>query len=188
MTPILIAGPGVEPVSVAEMRAYLRLDDEAEDELVAALITAARLLVEAACGRQLVEQTWRILLDRWPQGRILRLPLSPLIRVDRVRVFDASGAPSDVSAALYRVEASSDPPRLIVDATAPEPGLAAQGIALDVVVGFGASAGDVPATLRQAVRVLVARWFEHRGDEIDEAAPLPSTLELLVARHRRARL
>jgi len=32
--PVLIAGPAVEPVSLAEMRAYLRLDDGAEDDLV----------------------------------------------------------------------------------------------------------------------------------------------------------
>lgn len=51
MNPILIAGPAVEPVTVAEMRAFLRLDDAAEDELVAVLITTARHRVEAASGR-----------------------------------------------------------------------------------------------------------------------------------------
>ncbi len=40
MVPIAIDGPAVEPVSIAEMRAYLRLDDGAEDELVAALVKA----------------------------------------------------------------------------------------------------------------------------------------------------
>ena len=43
MTPLLIAGPAVEPVTLAAMRDYLRLDDTAEDDLVAALIKAARL-------------------------------------------------------------------------------------------------------------------------------------------------
>ena len=41
MTPIPMDGPAVEPVSAPDMRAYLRLDDGAEDELVAALIRAA---------------------------------------------------------------------------------------------------------------------------------------------------
>src|SRR5215210_3134221 len=104
MTPLLIAGPAVEPVALAEMRAYLRLDDEAEDDLVAALVTAARLVVEAASGRQLVEQTWRLVLGRWPCGRAVLLPLSPLIRVERVRVFDHAGAATDLAAALYRAD------------------------------------------------------------------------------------
>lgn len=48
MLPVLVAGPAVEPVSLADMRLYLRLDGTDEDELVAALIAAARLQIEAA--------------------------------------------------------------------------------------------------------------------------------------------
>jgi uncharacterized phiE125 gp8 family phage protein len=187
MTPLLIAGPAVEPVTLAEMRAYLRLDDGGEDDLVAALVKAARLLVEAACGRQLVEQTWRLVLDRWPSGRIVRLPLSPLIRVERVRVFDATGSATDLAPALYRAEGASDPPRVVVESAAPEPGLAAEGIHLDIVVGFGPAAADVPAPLAQAVRLLVARWFENRGDSLGDTA-LPPDVAALVAPYRRARL
>jgi uncharacterized phiE125 gp8 family phage protein len=186
MTPLLIAGPAVEPVTLAEMRAYLRLDDNAEDDLVAALVMAARLLVEAACGRQLVEQTWRLILDRWPYGRVVRLPLSPLIRVERVRVFDAAGAPMDLAPLLYRAEGASDPPRVAVSAAAAEPGLPAEGIHLDVAVGFGPAAADVPAPLAQAIRLLVARWFENRGDAPGTA--LPPDVAALVAPYRRARL
>ena len=119
MIPLLIAGPAVEPVTLAKMRAYLRLDDDAEDDLVAALIKAARLVVEAAAGRQLVEQSWRLTLDRWPCGRAVLLPLSPLIRIERIRVFDRFGAPEDLAAALYRAERASD---IVVESAAPERG------------------------------------------------------------------
>src|SRR3954471_23849895 len=112
MIPLLIAGPAVEPVTLAEMRAYLRLDDEAEDDLVATLVKAARLLVEAASGRQLIEQSWRLVLDRWPARRTLLLPLSPLIRVERVRVFDRDGVGTDLATTLYQAERGCDPPRL----------------------------------------------------------------------------
>ena len=57
MNPILITGPAVEPVTLAEMRAYLRLDDTAEDDLVAALVTTARQCVESASGRMLIIQS-----------------------------------------------------------------------------------------------------------------------------------
>jgi uncharacterized phiE125 gp8 family phage protein len=187
MTPLLIAGPAVEPVSLPEMRAYLRLDDSAEDDLVTALVKAARLVVEAASGRQLVEQTWRLVLDRWPCGRKVLLPLSPLIRVERVRVFDAAGAPTDLASALVRAESASDPPHVVVAAGAPEPGLPAEGIHLDVAVGFGPAPADVPAPLAQGVRMLVARWFENRGDSLGDTA-LPPDVAALVAPYRRARL
>src|SRR3954469_22934060 len=107
MIPLLIAGPAVEPVAVAEMRAYLRLDDGTEDDLVSALVRAARLLVEAASGRQLIEQSWRLVLARWPARRTLLLPLSPLIRIERIRVYDAAGGASDVAAPLFSAHAGS---------------------------------------------------------------------------------
>jgi uncharacterized phiE125 gp8 family phage protein len=71
MNPTLIAGPAAEPVTLADMRAFLRLDDPAEDELVTTLIATARECVEAASGRRLIAQTWRLALDRWPCRRIV---------------------------------------------------------------------------------------------------------------------
>jgi uncharacterized phiE125 gp8 family phage protein len=187
MTPLLIAGPAVEPVTLAAMRDYLRLDDTAEDDLVAALIKAARLLVEASSGRQLIEQSWRITLERWPAGRVVMLPVSPLMRIERLRVYDAAGVGTDLAAPHYRADPASDPPRVIVEQTAPEPGRAGQGIEIDAVAGFGAGAADVPAALTQSIRLLVARWFENRGDAPAEPM-LPPDLAALVAPYRRARL
>jgi uncharacterized phiE125 gp8 family phage protein len=187
MIPLLIAGPAVEPVAVAEMRAYLRLDDGTEDDLVSALVRAARLLVEAASGRQLIEQSWRLVLDRWPARRTLLLPLSPLIRIERIRVYDAAGSASDVAAPLYRAERGCDPPRLALEPGAPEPGRLIDGIEIDLVAGFGAAASDVPAALTQAIRLLAARWFENRGDAVADAR-LPPDIAALVAPYRRARL
>jgi uncharacterized phiE125 gp8 family phage protein len=73
MNPILVEGPAVEPVSLADMKAHLRVDDDAEDALIEGLVKAARLMVEAASRRLLVSQTWRVLLDRWPEGGTLLL-------------------------------------------------------------------------------------------------------------------
>ena len=46
-------------------------------------------------------------------------------------------------------------------------------------VGYGDAAGDVPEPLRQAIRLLVAHWYENRGlvalgdgdDPADDASP-----------------
>src|SRR5690242_18760477 len=62
MTSYLIAGPGEEPVSLAEAKAFARIDGSDEDALVGALIAAARLHVESLTGRALITQTWRLVL------------------------------------------------------------------------------------------------------------------------------
>ncbi len=187
MNPILIDGPAVEPVNVPEMKAYLRVDeDDAQDELIAGLIKAARLTVEAASRRVLIEQRWHVLLDRWPQGATLMLPLSPVIAVDGIRVFDAAGSATEIPPGSIDSDTLGDPPRVTVS-EAPEPGKPRNGIMIDLRAGYGASADAVPATLRLAIKILVAHWFENRGDIPGEQILPPQALALL-APFQRARL
>lgn len=185
MIPIPVAGPAVEPVSPADLASALRTGGE-ELALVASLGRAARLLVEASARLVLMEQTWRLVLDRWPRDRVVRLPLWPVIAVDAVRVHDGTSlAPLDP--ALATLDAAGDPARLLVDPGAPEPARAVGGIEIVLRAGFGAAPAAVPEPLVQAIRLLVGRWFEHRGDALADA-PLPADVAALIAPYRRLRL
>ncbi|CAM5770207.1 head-tail connector protein [Bosea minatitlanensis] len=188
MTPLALEPPAVEPVSLAEARLFLRLDQTEEDELLAMLITAARLLIEAASGRCLIDQHWRIVLDRWPQGAI-RLPLSPVGAILGARVYDALGIARPVDAAALVLDGLADPPLIRLAGELPEIGRAHGAIEIDLRAGYGAAADAVPAPLRQAVLRLAARWFEERGDVAGrDAQALPAEIMALVAPYRRARL
>jgi uncharacterized phiE125 gp8 family phage protein len=186
MIPIFVDGPAVEPVTLPDMKAYLRLDDDGQDDLVSGLIKAARLMVESVSRRILIEQRWRVVMDRWPQGRKVMLPLSPLLAVDRVRVLDAAGIATEVAAGSIEMDAASDPPCLVVS-DAPAPGKARNGIEIALRAGYGPSPDAVPATLRLAIKILVAHWFENRGDVVGEQI-LPPEAMSLVTPFQRARL
>ncbi|MBQ0822288.1 hypothetical protein HPT29_017205 [Microvirga terrae] len=188
MIPIFISGPAVEPVTLDDMKAYLRVDgdDGTQDDLVAGLVKAARLMVEAASRRILIEQRWRVVLDRWPSGGTILLPLAPLIAVDGITLTDAAGNPSGVPASAFEADLVSDPPRIAVTG-APEPGRARHGISIAVRAGFGTGPEAVPGPLKLAVRILVAHWFENRGD-VTGAQILPPEALALVAPFQRARL
>ena len=67
MTAALITPPALEPVALADAKAHLRLDTDDDDELITAAIAAARVHVEAMTRRCLIEQGWRVYLDRWPK-------------------------------------------------------------------------------------------------------------------------
>ncbi len=186
MIPIFIEGPAVEPISLSEMKDYLRLDDDAQDDLVAGLVKAARLMIEAASRRILIEQRWRVVLDRWPKDGRVMLPLSPLMAVDGITVFDATGAEVAVPEGAYDLDLAGDPPCIAV-ANAPEPGKARGGISIALRAGFGAAPDAVPATLKLAIKILVAHWFENRGDVVGEQIMPPEAMAL-VAPFQRARL
>lgn len=189
MTPLALTPPVIEPVSLAEAKDFLRIVSDDEDELLGTLITAARLMIEAASSRLLIEQGWRIVLDAWPQGGEIRLPLSPVRSLTAARVHPASGPAEIVASSTLRLVDGCDPPLIAVAGSVPFPSRARAGIEIDLVAGFGATRDMVPGPLRQAVLRLACRWFEHRGDVVSrDAARLPAEIAALVAPFRRVRL
>lgn len=185
MTATLITGPAIEPVSLDDVKAHLRLDGTDEDRLLHAAIISARIHVEVATRRALVRQQWRIYLDDWPPGRTVSLPVSPVIAVDQVTFYDVAGVPRVWDAANYRVDAAGLPARIIARMR-PEPALYDNGVEIDVTAGYGVSSIDVPAPLRQAVLILVTHWYEHRGliGHDFAGAIAPHGFEALIAPYR----
>ena len=113
MKSILTAPPAVEPLTLAEAKAHLRFDGDAEDELIATLIAAARRHVEAATGLALIAQGWSHFLDRWPEGPVVGLPLSPLIAIEEVRVYGEDDEAAVIDPAHYYADRVGRPARLV---------------------------------------------------------------------------
>jgi uncharacterized phiE125 gp8 family phage protein len=187
MHAIALAGPAVEPIPLAEMRAYLRLDSDAEDALVAGLIAAARLAIEGATRLALIAQTWRVLIEHWPADGAFSLPLAPVLSVEAVRLVPRSGASVLVDPVSYRLDPGCDPARLLIDLSAMQP-LHSDRIEVDITAGFGPNPESVPEPLRLAIRRLASRWFEHRGDTAIPAGPLDPDIVALLAPYARPRL
>lgn len=190
MTAYLLAGPAAEPVSRAEAKAYLRLDDDTEDALVDTLITAARLHVEGTTARAMMAQSWRLVRDAWPADGAVALPVGPLLSLTAVNVYDEDGVPHEIALDQFEIDAAT--PRLLLPTELE--GMPAlrrrQGIEIDYVAGYGETAANVPADLRQAVLALCAYWFEHRDAAVVSATDpvAPAGFDRLVANYRRARL
>ncbi len=91
MPSILLTAPAAEPLSLAAAKAYLRVAHDDDDDVITALIAAARIHVEATTRRALITQTWRLSRDAWPRdGRIAVLP-APLRALLAARVYDSDG-------------------------------------------------------------------------------------------------
>ncbi|MBD8065337.1 phage head-tail connector protein [Devosia sp. PTR5] len=188
MTSYLLAGPVAEPVSLAEAKAFLKLDEGIEDALITTLIGAARLHVEGITGRALMAQSWRVVLDDSPETGFVKLPVSPIIMVTAVTATDTNGASHDVPLGQFSSEGDRLlVPRVVVDMPSLQE---RQGIEIDYVAGFSTEAEEVPADLRQAMLGLVAHWFERRDAVIvaGSGAVVPSGFDRLVSQHKRVRL
>jgi uncharacterized phiE125 gp8 family phage protein len=184
MTSILLAAPAQEPVTLGDAKAFLRVEHDADDDVIAALIAAARVHVEAQTRRALIVQTWRIVRDAWPpDGRIAALPV-PLRQVVAARVYKQDGTTQAVGLESVTLDRASAPAVIAFSGGMLAPGRPVAGIELDIECGYGPAPGDVPPPLRQAIRMLVAHWYENRGITGDARALLPQGVTALIAPFR----
>jgi uncharacterized phiE125 gp8 family phage protein len=185
MPSILLSAPAVEPVTLDEARSFLRVEHNDDDEVIAALVAGSRIHVEAQTRRALITQSWRITADAWPpDGRLTILP-APLQVLTAARVYDIDGNAHAVDVQAFVPDLGGSA-LVFAPWALPAPGRLAAGIELDVTVGYGDAAIDVPEPLRQAIRLLVAHWYEYRGLVASGAtgAVLPSTVTTLLAPYR----
>jgi uncharacterized phiE125 gp8 family phage protein len=183
MAAILIEPPAGEPLSLLDAKNYLRVEHDADDALIASQISAARIEVEARTRRALMTQTWRVVLDRWPASGVIASPVSPLREVVAARVRERAGDAEALDTDMFVVNAASSPGLIAFDAgRVVQPSQEIAGIEIDFEAGYGAAA-DVPPPLVQAIRLLLARAYEYRGQgERNEA--MPEGIAALLAPYR----
>ncbi|MFC0241256.1 head-tail connector protein [Rhodopseudomonas telluris] len=185
MPALLLTGPTVEPWTVAELKAFLRVEHDADDAVIASLLAAARSQVEALTRRALLLQSWRLSYDAWPRDGRIRPRIGPLRALLAAQVFDAQGAAQAIDVDRFVVDGAGGviaaPPGSL-----PPPGRGVAGIALDVELGYGAVPTDVPELLRHAVRTLAAHWYDNRGMAAigGSVAMLPGSVAAMLASFR----
>ncbi|MFK3688955.1 head-tail connector protein [Agrobacterium tumefaciens] len=182
MTYALIHPPQAEPLTLAEVKAHLRLDSGEEDVLLAALIRTAREHLERTTGLCLLSQTWRLYLDRWPQTGVILLGKTPVQTIETILVFDGAGQTENLRGVERLLDGAARPARLWLR-DPPSPGRVMNGIEIDFIAGYGEAGTDVPDTLKRAMLSHVAQMFAFRGAVTPENQPaaVPAGYERLVA-------
>ena len=163
--PLMLAqAPAVEPVSVDAVKQFLKIDQEEEDLLIAALILAARTHVEKLLQMGLITQKWFYYVDNWPADGVLTVPLSPLQDVLDITYFEAPEAAQSVQTDRYEVDKISRPGRIIFrdENLKSVPLKRINGIKIWFSCGFGDDQQAVPEPLRHALKILIAHWYERR--------------------------
>ena len=177
----LQTAPSVEPVSKAEAKLHLRVDIDTDDDLITALVVAARRYVEAASRRSLITQTWDLVLDTWPESPF-EIPRPPLQSITSITYVDDDGDTGTVSSDDYVVDTYSEPGRVALASGASWPGATLQelaGVRVRFVAGFGDASTDVPENYIQAMKLLIGHWYENRK-AVETTGAVPKPLELAV--------
>lgn len=158
-----ITAPATTPISLAEAKAHLRETTADNDAIITALIDAVTSYYDAwsgVMGRALINQTWEVTLDAFPDGPI-RLPLGPVQSLTSITYNDTAGALQTVSAANYYLDTRSLDGWVVPksDFDWPETLDAVNTVFVRYVAGFGAASTDVPAAVRQAMLIRLGTLY-----------------------------
>lgn len=157
------AAPAVEPVTLAEAKRHANVVASDDDDLITALIVAAREQVESDTGRALITQTWRLKLHAFFADK-LELPRPPLQSVTSVKYLDLSEVEQTLAATYYDVDTDREPGVIWrdEDATWPSTSDEVNAVTITYKAGYGNAAANVPGRAKQAILLLVGHWYRCR--------------------------
>nr|AKH46248.1 phiE125 gp8 protein [uncultured marine virus] len=158
--------PAIEtPVSLSECKADLRIDDSftLDDSLIESYILAASKLCSEIVGRKLIGETWKTSFEFVCDGEI-ELPFTPVQSIEEVQYYDSDNVSKTLSVSDFYLFNYDD--RSIIEpintATWPQTYSRRDAISITFITGMGADGSAIPETIKRAIRLTVAHWYEHR--------------------------
>ena len=166
----LITPPSTEPVTTAEAKLHLRVDDAAEDALIDGYIGAARAQCEHILGRSLMPQTWELVLNVFPADDI-ELLNPTIISITSIKYIDANtGTEVTLAANQYVLDKDNEPGCVMPAAGVTWPATADVSNAVRIRYQAGyADAASVPESIKSWIKLAVGVWFKNREAGVESA-------------------
>jgi uncharacterized phiE125 gp8 family phage protein len=182
-SPVLVAAPATNPVTITEAKATLDVPYTEKDTLITDLISAATNHLERLLDRRFITQTWRQDFDGFE--RCLRLPLVPVASIASVKYDDADSVEQTVNSANYALLADESGAyvRFADGYSFPT----TDGIDPTVRVAYVVGEAAAEAAIKRAILMLVRHWFDNPSAvQVGQPAQaMPMAVEALIGPYRR---
>ncbi len=159
----LVTPPASEPLTLAEVKLFLRVDGSDEDSVINDLIAVARETAESWMRVSLITQTWQ-LEQQFIVSNPVKLALGPIQSIVQVDV-NYNGQLSTLTTDQYEI--SADYREINIAET-----VTADRVIIQFVAGYGDTISDIPAAIRQGMLHQISYLFHNResGQLITEQA------------------
>lgn len=181
--PSIVTPATAEPVTLAEAKAHLRVDNADEDAVIGGYIAAARDYVEKYTGTFIMPCRVRAFCDSFSDCS--RIPMVPLDDVVEISCTLPDGSAHIVSDTIYEVRADGLTAAVVLKQGQTWPSiLAGSRIAVTVDVGYG----SVPPAIRHAILLLLGDFYRGRENtsigSYNQPAEMPHAATALLTNWR----
>jgi uncharacterized phiE125 gp8 family phage protein len=177
--------PEVSALDLALAKDHLRVTETADDELISFYLSAAIQVVESKTGRALLQRSYLLTMDEFPDSDEIELPVSPLSSVTHLKYINTDETLTTWADTNYTTDTNSLLGRLVKKSGIIWPSLALgipNSVQVTFVSGFGVASTSVPPALRAAVMYIAAQLYENRTpvETGVSVASVPKTFEMVL--------
>lgn len=178
--------PSAPPVTLAEARLHLLIDDGMTDadSLILSLIDAATADAEHLMGRAIMPQKWQLSLSAF--CNVITLQRPTVTAVDVVTYIDNAGALQTVDPVNYQIANASDYTAALVPAFGKSwPSSRCQPEAVKIVFSCGyADAASVPASIKAWIKLRIGALYVNRESFTEQQTHSLGMTDSLLDRYR----
>jgi len=183
---VLKTAPTTTAISLAEAKAFLRVDSDYDDDdaYITSLIGVATNVVEQFTRRRLIQQTYNLYHDFFPP--YIDLQVGIVDSVTHVKYYDGNNVLQTLATSNYDLDKRINPGRIYESNTGSFPSTYERPNAVEVEFVVGGTASDVPDAIKQAIYIIVGRYYENRQDVVTGtiASELPLMVDHLLTPYR----
>ena len=163
---------GEQLLTRTEVKLYLKVDSDADDNYIDDLLVAAQRSCEEYTNRFFTETTVLQYGDTWDDAK--ELLKSHLTTMTSIQYYDSDNTLQTLATSVYTYDTALMPTRIALKPDQSFPALADKINAVEIKYNSGeATVGDVNFAIKQAVLLTIGHWYQNRsavvvGSQVNE--------------------
>lgn len=161
----ILTQPAVEPITLAEAKANLRVNNTVENDLITSYIVAARKWVENYTWRPLITQTWTLFYDFSDVQNIknstIVISKNPVQSISSIKYYDNTNTLVTLDSSNYYTDLGGDIASINFINQLPTMYNRINALQIEFVCGYGLAA-SVPDNIKAAIYMLITSFYDNR--------------------------
>lgn len=157
--------PSAEPITLAEAKANLRVNNTVENDLISSYIVAARKWIENYTWRPLITQTWTLFYDfsdvQNIKNNTIVISKNPVQSISSIKYYDNTNTLVTLDSSTYYTDLGGDIASINFIQQLPTMYNRINALQIEFVCGYGL-AGAVPDNIKAAIYLLVTSFYDNR--------------------------
>ena len=172
-------------LTLAEVKAHLKVDTTADDTLITNLIKAAQSSCEEYTNRFFITTTLLQYADNW--NGICELFKSPVKTITSIKYYDTDNVQQTLATSVYQWDLAYMPTRVALKPNQSFPNIASRIDAIEVTYDVGVDdSANVSNGIKQAVLLTIGHWYQNResvvvGRQVNE---MPMSAKYLLDQYK----